>query len=79
MSPTVPVNFWASQALFSFRFVVLALPMSGVVLVFNSNVCIGVKVVLDFLFFFVWGGGVGGRGCGLASHQNMSRFERLAT
>ena len=54
--------------------------MSGVVLVFNSNVSIGVKVVLDFLFFFfLGGGGVGGRGCGLASDQNMSRFERLAT
>ena len=63
---------WVSRVLFNYRFWVLALPKSGVVVVLSSNTSIGVKVVLD-LFFFL-GGGVG-----FAADQIMSRFGMLAT
>ena len=42
---------WVSRALFNYRFWVLALPKSGVVVVLSSNTSIGVKVVLDLFFF----------------------------
>ena len=63
---------WASRALFNYRFGVLALPKSGVVVVLSSNTSIGVKVVLD-LFFFFWGG------VGFATDQIMSGSGMLAT
>ena len=49
--PLYPVMVWVSRALFNYRFWVLALPKSGVVVVLSSNTSIGVKVVLDLFFF----------------------------
>ena len=60
---------WVSRALFNYRFWVLALPKSGVVVVLSSNASIGVKVVLDLF----WGG------VGFAADRIMSGFGMLAT